>query len=294
MPDKIDRETMAGQYGFALAFMNSNPELKKLFNQAVKETWDPNRFIARLRGTKWFKNHSASVRNAILQQKSDPATYEANVDKMFATLRDTWGQMYGARTMNQKQLRSWAETAHRLGWSEAQLVDRMTRSVKFRKELRQDQFGGTAAEVSGQIDQLLSAYGVSLGNKWKAAQLERVMKGNDTMAGVMARVKDIAKREYAGLASYIDSGQTIEEIAEPYMQIQAQLLELNPAQVKLKDKMVQRALKARDKDGKPAMMSLSEYEDMIRQDSRWQYTDNAREQAMGVTEGLLKQFGLIA
>ena len=73
MVDKINKEEMATQYGFALAFMKSDPELWKLFNQATQQTWTADRFIAGLRNTKWFQHHSASVRNAILQQTSDPA-----------------------------------------------------------------------------------------------------------------------------------------------------------------------------------------------------------------------------
>ena len=56
------RTTIGWFFGFALAFMNSNPELKHLFDQAVKHSWLAAEFIARLRGTKWFKHHSAAVR----------------------------------------------------------------------------------------------------------------------------------------------------------------------------------------------------------------------------------------
>lgn len=100
MVDSINREKMAAEYGFALAFLKSDPELFRLFNQAVKNTWDPNRFVAKLRDTDWFKTHSANVRNAIMQQTSDPATYAANVNQMYATIRDTWGSMFGEAMMD--------------------------------------------------------------------------------------------------------------------------------------------------------------------------------------------------
>jgi hypothetical protein len=294
MPDGIDRGTMAANYGFALAFMNSNPELKKLFNQAVRGTWTPDKFIARLRNTKWFKTHSANVRNAIMQETSDPATYKANVNQMYATVRDSWGSMFGTQGMDNKQMRAWAETAHRMGWSEAQLMDRMTRGLDYRKLLTANALGGKAAEVKGQMDSLLANYGIDLGDRWKARQLEKVMEGDDTVAGIQGRVRDMAMREYKAFADRIAAGETVSEIADPYVQKMAGLLELNPNDVGLQDAMIQRAMKQTTDKGKPAAMDLHTFSDFVRKDKRWQYTDNAKKQVSDVTENLLRSFGLLA
>lgn len=294
MVDRIERETLAAEYGFALEFMRSDPELSKLFRQAVAGSWDANRFIAKLRNTDWFQTHSASVRNAILQQTADPKTYQASVNQMFATVRDTYGSMFGTAMADPKQLRAWAETAHRMGWSEAQLRDRLTNTMNFRKLMRQRQMGGAASQTEQQIQSLQTAYGVKLGNQWTARQLERVMKGDDTIEGVASRLREISMREYQGWASQLASGQTIQDIAEPYIQRMADLLELNPADVEVFDNKIQAALKQTTKDGKPAAMSLSAFADEVRKDKRWQYTDNAREQVSGITADLLRQFGLLA
>jgi hypothetical protein len=37
---------MSSQYGFALAFLNSDPEISTLFKNAVKNTWTPDMFVA--------------------------------------------------------------------------------------------------------------------------------------------------------------------------------------------------------------------------------------------------------
>lgn len=290
----INKQVMAANYGFALAFMNSNPELKKLFNQAVAGTWDPNKFIAKLRDTDWFKHHSANVRNAIMQETSDPATYKANVEQMYSTVRDTWGSMYGNAGMNEKQMRAWAETAHRMGWSEAQLVDRMSASLNYKKLLKQDNLGGKAAEVEGQLGALTSSFGIDLGKQWHARQLEKLMSGDDTISGVQQRVRDLAMREYKAFADRIQQGETVQDIADPYIQKMADLLEMNPQDIGLNNKMIQNALKQVTPDGKPAAMDLHTFEDFVRKDPRWQYTDNAREQVSSLTANLLQSFGLIA
>lgn len=292
MPDKINKKKLASDYGFALAFMRSDPELWKLFNQAVKGTWDTNRFIAKLRDTKWFKTHSANVRNAIMQETADPATYTANVDQMFSTVKDTWGRLFGTQDMDDKQLRTWAETAHRMGWSEAQLIDRMTAGINFQKLLTKKDLGGTAAEAESQLKQLGSAYGIDLGDNWYAAQVKKIVTGSDNISGIQNQIQELAKKEYAAFADQIDSGSTVAEIADPYVQKMASLLELNPNDVTVKDKMIQAALKQRTPEGKPAALNLADFGDMVRKDKRWQYTDNAREQVSNLTQSLLSSFGL--
>lgn len=294
MVDNVNREEMAANYGFALAFFRSNPELWKLFNQAIKQTWTADRFTARLRGTDWFKKHSASVRNAILQEKADPASYKAAVDQMFATVKDAWGSMYGRAGMDNKDLRAWAETAHRLGWSQAELIDHMTKGIDYRKLLRSKGVGGAAAEAEGQVRALATAYGVDLGDQWRANQVKRIMNGDDTIEGVRSRVQELAMREYKAFADAIAGGQTVQDIADPYIQKMASLLELNPNDVSISNKLIQQALKQRTPDGKPAAMDLNDFENLLRQDSRWQYTKNAREEVSSVVAQIAQAFGAIA
>lgn len=290
---KIDRRTMAQNYGFALAFMNSNPELKRLFNKAVAETWTPDKFIAQLRNTKWFKSNSATVRNAILQETSDPATFQASLDQMSATVQDTYGSMFGD-TGNPKQMDRWARLAVRMGWSQAELVDKITSSVDYQKMLKKDSLGGTAAEMKAQLDSLSTNYGVKLGEQWKARQLAAVMSGDDTIAGVQAKVQEMAMREYKAFADRIAGGETVTEIADPYVSRYAELLEMNPSGVKLDDELIQRAMKQTGPDGKAASMDLYTFEKEVRKDNRWQYTQNARQEVANVTSDLLRSFGMLA
>jgi hypothetical protein len=291
---KIDRRTMAQNYGFALAFMNSDPELKRLFNKAVAQTWAPDKFVAQLRNTKWFKSNSAAVRNAILQESSDPATFQASLDAMGATVRDTYGSMFGDDAMDEKQMNRWAKMAVRMGWSQAELVDKITASVDYQKMLKTDALGGSAAEVKSQLDSLSSNYGVKLGDQWKGKQLAAIMSGDETMASVQTKVQEMAMREYKAFADRIAGGETITEIADPYVSRYAELLELNPNAVGLDDDLIQRAMRQTTPDGKAASMDLYTFEKEVRKDTRWQYTKNARQEVANVTSDLLKSFGVMS
>jgi hypothetical protein len=294
-PDK--RENLARQYGFVQAFFDTDPELKQLFSLAVKKTWTPERFIAELRDTKWFRTHSVTVRNAIMQKTADPETYKSRVSQLTATVRDQWGKTFGPRAntqLDKGELRQLAETAYMMGWSEAQVIDQMSRTVNYQKLLRQKKLGGTAAENATKIEALGRAYGLNPGNKFIARQIENIVDGSDTFEGVATRLKDWAKREYSAFAGELDGGATIEDIASPYISKMAEMLELNPEGIHARERMIRNALQARDEKGQNRPLSLGEFEDQLRRDKRWQYTKNAREQAMSITESLLKDFGLVS
>lgn len=292
MPEKdtLSSTQLASNYGFALAFMDSDPELKSLFGQAVKGGWDATMFQAKLRNTKWFKHHAANVRNAILMKTSDPATYKASVDAMYSKVKDAWGKTFG--DMHATQLHAWAETAFRMGWSEEQLMDRMGASINFTKAVQSGKLGGSAGEAKAQLKEFATQYGLDVGSGWMAGNLKRVVMGDDTLEGVQARVRSLAKQQYAAFADQIDAGRTVMEIADPYVQKYADLLELNPADVSLKDAKIQKALTMKNDQGHAVGQSLSDFADTVRSDARWQYTKNAKQQTADVTMNLLRSFGV--
>lgn len=292
--DSLSRQELAANYGFAMAFLKSDKELWKLFKQAVSKTWTSQMFVAKLRNTDWFKKNSASVRNAIMQETADPATYKQNVQQMLATVRDSWGKMFGPDGRDAKQLKAWAETAVRMGWSEAQLQDQLTKSVNYQKLLKRNELGGTAAQLNQQLDTMIKAYGSNASDNWKARQLQQIMSGNNTIEGAQERLRQQAMHQYAAFADRIAGGETVQDIADPYMQTMADLLEIAPGTVTVQDKMIQSALRRKDDQGKPAALDLYSFADMVRKDERWQYTDNAKKQVYSIGTDLLKSFGLMA
>ena len=291
MVDSVNKQELAQNYGFALAFFKSNPELWHLFNKAVKQTWTADRFVAMLRGTDWFKKHSASVRQAIMQETADPATYAAEVDGLAAQIKDVWGSKFGGAPIGDKSIRAWAETAKKLGWNDSQVMDHLVGTINFSKMLKRKDLGGAAADTEAQLRALSNAFGVDLGDKWRASQVGKIMKGNDTIEGVTAQVREMAMREYKAFADEIAGGKTVDDIAAGYKQKMASLLEMNPDEISVYDKNIQAALKQRTADGKPAAMDLADFADYLRQDKRWQYTDNAKEQVSGVVSQLARAFG---
>lgn len=289
--EREERDDLAAEYGWSLKFLNSHPELKKLFNQAVEHSWSPTRFVAELRDTKWFQNTASTTRQFLVNQQTDPASWQQDVDRMTAHVRDTYGQLFGVH-LPKKQAERWAKQAMMFGYTDEQIKDQLVGSVDVRKMYQRKNLGGTAGQLKDQIGQLAGRYGVQVGKKWRANQLERILAGDNTIDGVAGYIKELAKSKYTAFADELDSGKTMEDIADPYVQQMATLLELNPNELDLRNGKIQRALTRRI-DGKPDPMSMNQFEDFVRKDPRWMQTDQANEQFSSAAFGLLSNFGMI-
>jgi hypothetical protein len=66
----------------------------------------------------------------------------------------------------------------------------------------------------------------------------------------------MARSKYPEMQTYLDQGMTVRDVAEPYLQSYAQLLEVAPDAVQLTDARVQKALQGTppDKPGAPPVM----------------------------------------
>jgi len=99
-------------------------------------------------------------------------------------------------------------------------------------------------------------------------------------------IRDVAKRGYPeSVNKLMDQGIDLETIYAPYKRTMASVLEINPEAVTLDDPVLRSAI------GPDKEMSLYDFQRALRKDSRWQYTDNAREEVASITQKILQDFG---
>ena len=144
--DTIDAKDLAAQYGWALSVLKSDPSLNRLFNRAVKQSWAPQRFVAELRSTRWFRTHSEASRNAQVLRKTDPATWTQRSNETIAQVRDMAATM-GAQ-LSPAMLRRVAANVLNFGWNDSQVRDTLSYSVK---ATSRGNFVGQAATHSEEI-----------------------------------------------------------------------------------------------------------------------------------------------
>ena len=101
-----------------------------------------------------------------------------------------------------------------------------------------------------------------------------------------------ASSRYPSLADRLKGGETVAQIADPYVQSQAKILELNPNTIPLTDKLVQSALSGTDAQGKPATKSVWQFEQDLRNDPRYMKTQQAQDASMGMAHQVLQDWGI--
>lgn len=285
-PD-INTQEIAENYGFAQAVLNSDPELKRIFQRAVKGTWTAERFQAAVRNSNWYQKHGASVRDAAIMKASDPATYAAKVAQVRTRLVMQAAQL-GA-TVSGKTLASLAEHAYQYGWDDNQIQQNLATYIKYTD--------GRHIGQAGQWDQELRKYAQDMGVKISDATIgryvERVAAGRSTIDDAKALVAQTSISAFPHLRDRIEAGETVAEIADPYQQTMSSLLELNPDAVTMNDPMIRRALGVKGPDGKVGLSTLYDFENTVRGDKRWLKTQGAQDATLGVGHQVLKDMGLL-
>lgn len=281
---------LAEQYGFVSSFLNSNPELKTLFQKAVAGTWSADKFQASLRNTKWWKTHSDHERQYLLQLKADPATAKQVLQQATTHIQQLAAQLGVANTAYvKKQLSAAAYDVVAKGWSDDQLRNFLGQYVYFYS-------GNPKGEGGDDWNQLHSyAYsqGVTMSGDWYGTASRAVVRGTSSLQDFKSQIDKIAKAQFPQWQKQIDGGQTVSDLAQPYMQSMAQILELPGGSINLLDPTIKKAMSFTDpKTGQKGAMPLWQFENTLRSDPRWKGTQNAQDSLMQVGHQVLTDFGL--
>ena len=152
---------------------------------------------------------------------------------------------------------------------------------------------GEAAKTIDSLKATAASYGVSYDPSWYNQSAKDILTGkvdNDTVA---QQLKELAKSRYPSLAKQIDAGYTVKQVASPYLQSMANILEINPNDITMEDPTIKQAFTSLNADGQPSTKALWQFEQDLKQDPRWRFTKNAQTDLMGTARKVLQDFGLV-
>jgi hypothetical protein len=125
-----------------------------------------------------------------------------------------------------------------------------------------------------------TSFGSSI-NDW----LQRLAKG-ESIETFKNTIRGAAKLGLPDkVANLLDQGLDLKDIYDPYKKVMASVLEVAPDSIGLDDKTLRGAI------GPEKEMSLYDFQRTLRKDARWQYTNNAREEASDSVLKVLRDFG---
>lgn len=285
---KLSPEEMAANYGWSYAFLNSIPDVKKIFSDAVAGSWSADKFQAALRDTNWFKTTSNTARQAQLQKSTDPATYNATLDATKLQVQMLASEVGAAVPTG--QLDRIAASVMSSGMDENGIRQTLAQYITFTKD---GTMTGEAGMHAYTMKQFAYQNGVSLDDQTLKNQAALVVKKLATTQDFESQVREQAKSSYPGLAQQIDAGQNVMDIANPYKQMMANEWDIPPESIDLQNQTLRTALNGLNKDGKPTGKNMLDFQQQLRNDPRWAQTKGAQDAAMNAAKGVLTNMGLI-
>lgn len=287
---KLSMTELAEQYGYTSAMLNSVPELKKLFSDMVSGGWTKEKFQAKLRETKWWKTIPDSERQFITLKYTDPATAKQKQDQALIKITQVAKQIgLTGKYDDSAFLKTYAYNMVAKGWDEGRIRYELARYLNPSLKTHT----GEAGAAWDEIDNYAYGMGVKLSDAWIKGRAVNIVRGLGTVQDVKTEIAKLAKAQFPQWSKQIDGGQTVAEIASPYMQSMSQILELNPGAVNLFDPTIKKALSySNPSTGSKEAKPMWQFENELRSDARWKKTQNAQDSLMQVAHQVLADFGV--
>lgn len=286
------------ELGFAMDLINSDPSLQEWIRR-VRQYMDKNKGrtptayeMADIKqGIEWFERFNSDQELARMQQ-ADPRLRE-DFNRSLELKRNyvkNLGLQYGI-TLSDQAISDIALVARLDQLGEDEIQARITPYLE-QAIAASENLVGRAAEAERDIVQWSRANGLTLTGQSIARYVSSVARGEQTVDNVK---EDLRRMYLAGAypawADRIDSGYDISEIAAPYKEKMAALLEIDDGSIDMNDSLLQMGLQGVGPDGRPSVVPLYEFERMVRNDPRWQKTDNAYRTYSEVADSVLDMFG---
>jgi len=307
LPDYIftvDRDKKTGELG----------QLGKLLLKAVEQGYTEKQFLDEAMLTDWWQSNAGSVRERIIDlnkykelqkkgldvSKSDFGLYQT--DKM-RQVKDRAKKLANI-TLDDATAQKIVEDIYN-GFldNDPLAIDRLiipyvSKTTNLYGKGSVTGFGGEALQIQQSLAAIAKANGLSIadvlpklgaavaGQDAEQTTIQEILSGNIDLNTVLSNARQIAAQgqpEY--VRKLLGSGYNLEDIYAPYKQTMASVLEIDPSQIDLNDSALRMAINEKGD------MNIYDYKKALRQDSRWQYTENARKDVADSVLGVLKDFG---
>lgn len=306
--------TAQEKYSMPDIIFNNVPSLGDILKQFVEGKIDENGFRFRIENDIWYRQNSQDIRNRYLQifnyndlkskgQALGTTAFEQQLRTISEQIQDQALAMTGSRISDEEAVETIAKDLYTFGLEGStnemrQRIAKFIRPVTSRiGEKLTEGFGGEAKANYDALYATARANGFTLEDVLPKDAEGKPLPTTDILQRIATgkldvnRIQDDIRRLAAqGRPDYVKDllaqGSNLDEIYLPYKMQMAKTLEIaNPNAIDLKDPSLQMAI---TKDGD---MNLFDYEKALRKDSRWQYTEGARDEVAGVLDTVLRDFG---
>lgn len=162
--------------------------------------------------------------------------------------------------------------------------------------LKLQESGGLIGDTYTKLTEYAYEYGIELPYEIMLKRSKEALlpggidAGTDTKSGLDQQkrtLSEMSKAKYTGLASYLDSGLTVNDLSADFRKTKEEQLELAPGSVNIFDEDVQSAI-----TGEKGMLNTFDYILNLRSKPEWRFTKAANEAAAGFLDTIAKTWGV--
>jgi hypothetical protein len=304
-------ESIAEKYGLSEALFKNIPSLNLIFQDYVnpKKKMTDDEFIRRIRNDVWYKKNSAGIKQRFVQyynyrdlqesgQADGTTQYEQDIEGIVRNLERRATEIGSAAASDPTALRSAAENIY---------LTNKEKDTTFIDDFLASSIRSVAGTIGGKTTQGYSGAALQNYNALVKAARENGFQVADIIPGganvdqvlqgiasgkidVNRVVADARKLAAQGQPQYVRDllaqGYNLDQVFKPYRTAMANVLEIgDPDQIDLNDPLLRSAIT--DKGD----MNLYDFKKALRQDNRWQYTEQAKKDVSTAAFDVLRDFG---
>ena len=277
--------------------MQEDRELRRLLRDAVANNWDAAEFDKQLRRTEWWKDpkKTESWLEAFKKEFGDGprGQWTKDLKKTGDTVRSRAKSVFGI-DLDDEVVERIARRAIYQGWDNDDLDTWIASRV--RGDMRREDFsvGGNLETTKEALRRRARDYGLTMNENQLQREALRILdpSKNYELEDSINDFVNQARSRWVVFGDRISSDYTVRDASRGYINTMAELLEIDSDQIELSDELLGKALSGQmDENNDPKLMSLWDFQKAVREDSRWQSTENAQTTYTNFGERMLKMFG---
>ena len=285
------------------------PTLNAILKRYVDEEWTPSKLRKAIRDDVWYKQNSAEIKQRYIQlynyrdlvktgQAKGNTDYEKQITTLTRQLENKARELGSGAASDPDALRRAAENMYitNQGIEDPMTVDFLASSIRPISSMIAGKptvgYSGKALADYQTLQSIARGNGFTIRDIVPGAMTEQqVLKGIATGTIDVNRIaQDARKLAAQGQPQYVrdllGQGYDLAQVYAPYREQMAKILEIGDAnQIDLNDPLLRGAIT--DKGD----MNLYDFNKMLRQDNRWQYTSRAKEDVSTAALQVLRDFG---